>query len=160
MQIVPQKVAVLIAVWEADTVGVVSTNVKASVNMTVTMTETGTLPGKSALLCWYAHRRVPTAVTCHHVASGQSSCCAWQHTCKMSSWPALIAQWQRVPDTLTWKCQVKETFTVQALTMSGYLCWRALTKPYVWAAYHDYPGKVSVIIPVSNALMPHTTVSW
>lgn len=42
------------------------------------------------------------------------------------------------------------SIAVLVLTVSGYACWRHVTQPYSWAAYHEYPGKVSLIIPALN----------
>ncbi|KAL0037584.1 hypothetical protein WJX77_003760 [Trebouxia sp. C0004] len=49
-------------------------------------------------------------------------------------------------DNSSWRINI----VVLVLTVSGYACWRHITKPYSWAAYHEYPGKVSLIIPALN----------
>lgn len=38
---------------------------------------------------------------------------------------------------------------LQALTATGAVCWRDVTKQHSWTEYAGLPGKVSVIIPVS-----------
>ncbi|DBA74661.1 TPA: hypothetical protein ACH3X2_009411 [Trebouxia sp. C0005] len=49
-------------------------------------------------------------------------------------------------NNFSWRISI----AVLVLTVSGYACWRHVTKPYSWAAYHEYPGKVSLIIPALN----------